>query len=130
MQKKPKGPSLKGVIIMKRREFIHFAAGATVLFGVAQSACKNSPTTPTDPSSKVFTSSSSQGHTHTITILRTEVETPPAGGISRQTSANGHTHTFTMSEAELTAVRNGTLVGVTTADSNGHSHDFTIQKWY
>jgi hypothetical protein len=43
---------------------------------------------------------------------------------------NGHTHTFTMSEAELTAVRNGTLVGVTTADTNGHSHNFTIQKWY
>jgi hypothetical protein len=115
---------------MKRREFLYSAAGATVLLGVVQSACKNSPTTPTDPSSKVFTSASTQGHTHTITILRTEVETPPAGGISRQTSANGHTHTFTMSEAELTAVRNGTTVTVTTSDTNGHSHNFTIQKWY
>ena len=115
---------------MKRREFLYSAAGAAVLLGVVPSACKNSPTTPTDPSSKVFTSASTQGHTHTITILRTEVETPPVGGISRQTSSNGHTHTFTMSEAELTAVRNGTPVGVTTADTNGHTHDFTIQKWY
>jgi len=114
---------------MKRREFLHFAAGATVLLGVVQATCKNTPTTPTDPS-MVFTSSSDQGHNHTITIQKTEIQAPPAGGISRQTSANGHTHTFTMSEAELTTVRNGTAVVVTTADSNGHSHRFTIQKWY
>ncbi len=115
---------------MKRREFLHFAAGATVLLGVVQSACKNSPTTPIDPNSRTFTSSSNQGHTHNITIQKTEIETPPAGGLSRQTSANGHTHTFTMNDAELTSVKNGTTVVVTTSDSNGHSHNFTIQKWY
>jgi hypothetical protein len=78
----------------------------------------------------VFTSSSDQGHNHTITIQKTEIQAPPAGGISRQTSANGHTHTFTMTEAELTNVKNGTPVVVTTSDSGGHSHNFTIQKWY
>jgi len=115
---------------MKRREFFHFAAGATVLLGVVQAACKNSPTTPTDPNSRVFTSSSDQGHTHTITIQKTEIEAPPTAGISRQTSANGHTHTFTMTEAQLTNVKNGTPAAITTADSNGHTHNFTIQKWY
>jgi len=115
---------------MKRREFLHFAAGATVLLGVAQAACKNTPTTPTVPDSMVFTSSSDQGHNHTITIQKTEIQAPPAGGISRQTSANGHTHTFTMTEAELTNVKNGTPVIVTTSDTGGHSHNFTIQKWY
>jgi len=113
---------------MQRREFLHFAAGATVLLGVVHAACKNSPTIPTN--AKMFTSSSEQGHAHTITIEKTEIESPPAGGISRQTSANGHTHTFTMTAVELTDVKNGTAVGVTTADSNGHSHNFTIQKWY
>ena len=113
---------------MRRREFLHFAAGATVLLGVVQAACKNSPTTPTN--AKTFTSSNEQGHTHTITIDKTEIEAPPAAGISRQTSANGHTHTFTMTAAELTNVNNGSSVGVTTSDSNGHSHTFTIQKWF
>lgn len=113
---------------MTRRDFLHFAAGATVLLGVVQAACKNSPTTPTN--AKEFTSSNEQGHTHTITIEKTEIEAPPAAGISRQTSANGHTHTFTMTAAELTNVNNGTSVGVRTADSNGHNHNFTIQKWF
>jgi hypothetical protein len=115
---------------MKRREFLHFAAGATVLLGVVQSACKNSPTTPIDPNSRTFTSSNDQGHTHNITIQKTEIEAPPASGISRQTSASGHTHTFTMNQVELTTVKNGTAVVVTTSDSNGHTHNFTIQKWY
>lgn len=113
---------------MKRRDFLSLAAGTTFLLGV-QAACKNA-TTPTDPNSKTFTSSSDQGHTHTITIQKTEVQTPPSGGISRQTSANGHTHTFTMSAAELANVNNGTSVTVTTSDSNGHTHNFAIQKWF
>lgn len=105
-------------------------AAAIVIWGFGLSACKSSSTTPTDPNSRVFTSATTQGHTHTITIQRTEIETPPTGGISRQTSANGHTHTFTMNEAELLSVKNGTPVAVTTADTNGHSHNFTISKWY
>jgi len=123
---------------MKRREFMFNSSKGrivaiivmAILVGGVQIACNNTPTTPSDPVSKVFTSSNDQGHTHTITIQRTEIETPPAGGISRQTSANGHTHTFTMTQAEMTNVKNGTSVTVTTSDSNGHSHTFTIQKWY
>jgi hypothetical protein len=115
---------------MKRRDFFSSAAGlGGALLLLAHPGCKNA-TTPTDLSSKTFTSSSSQGHTHTITIQKTEVESPPTGGISRQTSANGHTHTFTMNEAQLASVKNGTSVTVTTSDTNGHTHDFTIQKWY
>ncbi|MHB8055753.1 MAG: hypothetical protein ACYDH3_10960 [Candidatus Aminicenantales bacterium] len=101
----------------------------TILVGGTQVGCK-SPSNPTNPDSKVFTSASTQGHTHTITIQKSEIDNPPAGGISRETSANGHTHTFTMSQAELTDVKNGTAVTVTTADTNGHHHEFTIQKWY
>jgi hypothetical protein len=33
MQKRPNDPSLKGMITMKRREFLHFAAGVLILLG-------------------------------------------------------------------------------------------------
>jgi hypothetical protein len=117
---------------MKRADFLKvMGAGAlTSLAGTVLTACKSSSTTPTNPANKTFTSTSSVGHSHTITIQRTEVDTPPSAGISRETSANGHTHTFTMSAAELTTVRGGAAVTVTTADSNGHTHDFVISKWY
>lgn len=115
---------------MKKNGLLLLVAAAVILSGFVLTGCKTSSTTPTDPNSRVFTSSTDQGHTHTITIQKTEIETPPAGGISRQTSANGHTHTFTMNEAELLNVKNGTAVVVTTSDTNGHSHNFTIQKWY
>jgi hypothetical protein len=120
---------------MKRTEFLKIAGvGAlTALAGSVLTACKSSSTTPSDPNSKTFTSSAPSngaGHTHTITIQKTEIDTPPSDGISRETSANGHTHTFTMSAAELTTVKGGAPVTVTTAETNGHHHDFTISKWY
>jgi len=98
------------------------------LIGSVQTGCNSTPTSPDNLDSKTFTSSNDQGHTHTITIQKAEVET--AAGISRETSANGHTHTFTMTSAELTNVKNGAAVLITTKDSNGHNHNFTIQKWY
>ncbi len=116
---------------MQRSEFLKLmGAGAlTVLAGSVLTACK-STTSPTNPTSKTFTSTTSVGHTHTITIQRAEIDAPPSAGISRQTSANGHTHTFTMNAAELATVAGGAAVTVTTSDTNGHNHQFTISKWY
>ena len=119
---------------MKRAEFLKVMGAGTLvaLAGSAVTACKSSSTTPSNPTtSNTFTSSNVQNHTHTITIQKTEVETPPAGGISRETSsASGHTHTFTMTADDLTNVKAGTVVTVTTADTGGHTHDFVISKWY
>jgi hypothetical protein len=117
---------------MRRAEFLKVLGAGTLaaLAGSALSACKNS-TTPSDPTaSKVFTSQATQGHNHTITIAKTEVESPPTGGISRETSANGHTHTFTMTAAELATVRGRTPVDVVTGNTSGHNHIFTISRWY
>jgi len=105
----------------------------TVLLGVFQISCSKSSSTapPSNTDSKVFTSTVVSSHSHTITIQKSEIETPPTGGISRQTSSSsGHTHTFTMTEAELTNVKAGTAVVITTGVASGHQHDFTIQKWY
>ena len=119
---------------MKRAEFLKVMGAGTLvaLAGSAVTACKSSSTTPSNPTdSRMFTSSTIQNHTHTITIQKTEVETPPAGGISRETSsASGHTHTFTMTADDLANVKSGTAVNIDTAVTSAHLHTFTIQKWY
>jgi hypothetical protein len=116
---------------MTRKEFLKKGAMGLVLIpGVALlSRCKSpsSPTPTTD--SHVFTSDASPGHSHTITIQKTEVETP--SGISRETAASsGHTHTFTVTADQLNTVKGGTAVSVNTAVTGTHFHTFVIQKWY
>lgn len=96
------------------------------------SGCGSSDkSTPPSVDSKTFTSSVDASHSHTVTLTRVEVDSPPALGIQRATSVSGsHSHTFTMSPSELAAVLNGTPVVVTTSLDSGHTHRFTIQKWY
>jgi len=121
---------------MKRKDFLKMTAlGTAVGLGqLALSACKSSstPTTPPTPgTSKTFSSSTDSGHAHTVTIARTEIDTPPAGGFARDTSiSSGHSHTFTISLAQLTTVSGGGSVTVTTSVDSSHSHAFTISKWY
>ena len=91
----------------------------------------NSPTGPSNPASHVFTSSMVSGHSHTVTISKSEIETPPTAGISRQTSSSsGHTHNFIMSESQLNDVKGGTTATITTSATGAHSHTFSISKWY
>ncbi len=119
---------------MKRAEFLKVlgAGTLTAIAGSLLSACKSSTTpTPSTSDSKDFVSSSVEGHSHTITLKKTELQSPPAGGISRETTTtNGHTHTFTMSAAQLSQVNNGSVVEVDTAETSSHHHRFTIQSWY
>ena len=119
---------------MTRRDFV--SAGIVGALGVAaalsQAKCGGGPTTPDDPlAQRTFTSTSDTGHTHTITIQRSEVQTPAASGISRQTSSSSaHTHVFAMTQAELQTVLGGGSVVVTTAVADAHTHSFTITKWF
>jgi hypothetical protein len=118
---------------MRRSEFLKlFGAGALVTAAAGLAAACKSSTTPTNTvDSHTFTSTTVSGHTHTITLQKTEVAAPPAAGINRQTSSgSGHTHAFVMTQAQLQDVLAGTPVNVTTGDTSGHNHDFTITKWY
>jgi hypothetical protein len=127
---------------MKRAEFLKVLGGGSLaaLAGSVLTSCKSGTTTPTNPTSKAFTSTTANGHAHTFTVQKAEVDTPPAGGISRQTSAptdaysGNHTHAFTMTQADLTSVKNGTSVTISSGDYDAgtgpHHHDFTISKWY
>jgi hypothetical protein len=119
-------------------EFLKIAAaGAAVGLGqLALSACKGTSTPTTPATSKTFTSSITSSHTHSVSIARTEIDTPPTGGFSRDTSIySGHSHTFTISQADLATVAGGGSVSVntsteTTVYDGPHFHTFTISKWY
>jgi len=118
---------------MKRRKFLSGTLMGIigVIAGLSQWRCK-SPMSPSDPNEeKTFRSSYDDGHTHTITIKKTEIQNPPASGISRSTSSDSyHSHTFTMSQAELQMVNSGVSVSVKTGVSSGHTHTFTVTKWF
>jgi len=128
-------------MFLNRKESLMFKMSGTrvlaialllVVFGVLQMSCSKSsnPAAPHTSDFKVFTSTVVNGHSHTITIQKSELETPPVGGISRQTSvALYHSHSFAMTQAQLTAALTGPVV-ITTGITNDHTHDFTIQKWY
>lgn len=120
---------------MTRKDFLKTACGGALgaLFFMGLTNCKSpaSPETPNNPDQKTFSSTSSSGHTHTITLNRSEVENPPAAGITRQTSSSsGHTHTFSMTQTQLQSVNNSTQVSITDSVSSGHSHNYTIAKWF
>jgi hypothetical protein len=100
------------------------------LVALVQSRCSSSTTPPPPTTSKTFTSTSVNAHTHSITIDKSEVQTPGAGGISRQTSSTGHTHTFAMTQMELMTCNSGAFVVVTTSVTDLHQHTFTISKWF
>ncbi len=120
---------------MTRKDFlktssIGFLAG---IFYLSKVGCKGTPTSPdiSGIDQKVFTSSSTNGHTHTVIISQSEIENPPAGGISRSTSSSdGHTHTFSMTQAELQSVKSGNTVEVSDSVVSNHSHTYQITKWY
>ena len=99
---------------------------------VAGPACKSSTTADNPLTEKSFISTSTDSHTHGVTLWRNEIENPPSGGMARATSlVNSHIHTFAMSQSQLQSVKDGAKVDiVTSTDSTGHTHTFTIQKWF
>jgi len=119
---------------MTRKEFIKTIlmgtlGGGTALLGVKCS----SPTSPEEPNAneQTFSSSTAQGHVHSVTIQRSTIENPPSGGISMSTStSSGHTHTFSMTQQQLQNVKDGQTVTVTDSEVQNHTHDYDISKWY
>jgi hypothetical protein len=99
---------------------------------VAGSACKSSPTTPENPpDEKSFYSTTSQSHSHSVTITKLAIQSPPAEGYTHATSlVNSHVHTFSLSQAQLQSLKDGATLDVETSTDSGHSHTFTIKKWF
>jgi hypothetical protein len=72
------------------------------------------------------TSTVASGHTHTVCVPQSDLDSPPVAGRTYTTSSVGHTHTVTLSQADLGEIAAGGAVMVTTSLSNGHAHEFTI----
>jgi hypothetical protein len=119
---------------MTRKDFLKTAfggfLGAFVYLGLTNCSSPTEPEIP-DTSQNTFTSSSNSGHTHRVTISRSQVENPPAGGITlTTTSSGGHTHSFSMTQQQLQNVNNGQTVTITDSTVSGHSHQYQISKWF
>lgn len=118
---------------MTRKDYLKLA-----LVGLAACAvlaiwpgCSSYESTPPPSGGGTFVSSSVQGHTHSVTLTQSEVQTPPSGGISRATSSSqAHSHTFAITEAQLQAVNGGSTVTITDSIVQGHSHTYQIKKWF
>lgn len=109
-------------------------AALIVLFGAFLTGCSNSTTPPPSGDSHTFNSTSVNSHTHSVTLDKADVQSPPMAGITETTSSNSaHTHSIAMSQAELNTVNGGGTVTVTTGNSDvtgAHTHQFTITKWF
>jgi hypothetical protein len=96
---------------------------------VAGAACSNAITTDIPLTEKSYYSSTVNGHSHSVTILKTEIEA--AQPILRTTSlVNSHTHNVSLSQEQVQSLKNGSTVSVETTVDSGHSHTFSFSKWY
>jgi hypothetical protein len=126
---------------MTRKDFIkNGAAGILgVVAGLYQSRCSSSMS-PSDPmAQKTFESDSVNAaggsHSHSITLTKMEMQSPPGGGISRATTAasgyvTSHSHTFAMTHDQMQNIMSGRAESITTSTELSHSHVFTITKWF
>ncbi len=118
---------------MTRKEFLKMmGAGSLVGFGTFLAAKCSSSSSPSPPGqTKDFISTDVQSHTHSFTMNRSDIDSPPAGGITRDTSSSaGHSHSVTISQSELMAMQTGASETITTSNVSAHTHDFTFSKWF
>jgi len=90
-------------------------------------------TSPTVPSCDGAgdTSSSTLGHTHTVCVPLSDLDSPPARGQTYATSGaatDGHVHQITLTQEQLTVIAAGRSVGVTTTVVESHTHDFSLHE--
>jgi len=99
---------------------------ALIIF--AGQAC-SSTTSDIPFTEKSYYSTTVQGHSHSVTLYRTEIDS--AQPILRTTSlVNAHTHNVSLSQAQVQSLKDGANVNVETTVDSGHSHTFSFQKWY
>lgn len=130
---------------MDRRAFLRHS-GATLLvlpFGMFLVHCKedggegNAEADPTPPdtaprslgSNIIFTSNAMDGHSHSFTVARASIETPPTGGAFGFTTATkNHSHKLEITEEALRRASEGEISKIVTSKDMDHTHTFTIIK--
>ena len=118
---------------MERKQFLIYATTATGLLPLllTEIACDpyggDSATAGNNGVGFTLKSSSYSGHTHTVTILFSDIDAPPASSKTLITSRTTHTHRLTLSQADFQALGSGDTITRTTSTAASHSHTFTIK---
>ena len=117
---------------MERKQFLIYATTATGLLPLllTEIACDpyggDSVIAGSDDESFTLVSTSASGHTHSVRILFSDVNAPPASGKTLTTSSTTHSHTLTLSQADFQALGSGDTLTRTTSSVSSHSHTFAI----
>jgi len=118
---------------MRRKQLLKwfFAAALLGMSVLIMASCNSSESTKPADETRTFTSTTVEGHAHTVTLKKSDIQARPAEGLTMNTSSSsGHTHTFRMTKAQLDSIIGSTPVTVTTSTDSGHSHDFAISNWW
>jgi hypothetical protein len=118
---------------MTRTRFLTGGFAAVLLGGIALLAagCGSPESTVPTYATKTFTSTTVDGHFHSVTLSRSDIQALPANGLTATTtSVNSHTHTLTLTKAQCESVNNSVSVTVETSTTSGHSHSFSIANWW
>lgn len=77
----------------------------------------------------IYTTNVVGDHSHTFGIEMAALATPPTDGVMGSTSSgDGHTHTVAVVMTDLQMVGAGQTVKVTTGAASGHTHVLTLVK--
>ncbi len=118
---------------MNRREVIFRIGGILLAIPASRILMACGSDSGGNPNSLSFTSSSDDGHTHTASLLLTDISAPPVGGATKTTSLDqSHTHTVSLTEADLDSIQAGNTVTKTTSEDETpghvHTHQFAFHK--
>jgi len=115
---------------MNRREFLVRVGGTLVAVPMVLEAVScgsdSSPAAPAPTDRFSVTSTSTNGHTHRITLLCTDLT---QNGITyTSTTDSGHSHQVTIDATKLQSIAVGGTETVQNTPDGTHMHSWTIQK--
>ena len=118
---------------MERKQFLIYVTGAVGLSPLllTEIACDdsngNGGNDEGDTDNFTVTSSVDSGHSHTVKISFSDVNTPPPVNQPLQTSSSGgHTHNITLNTSDYQQLQDGQKITKTSTTVNSHTHTFLI----
>ena len=120
---------------MERKQFLIYVTGAVGLSPLllTEIACDDSYGNGGNDDGDVdnFTVASSvdnSGHSHTVKISFSDVDSPPSNDQPLQTSSiGGHTHSITLTSSDYQQLQAGQKITKTSTSVNTHTHTFLIE---
>ena len=122
---------------MERKQFLIYVTGAVGLSPLllTEIACDdsygnggNGGNNDADVDNFTVASSVDSGHSHTVKISFSDVDSPPSNDQPLQTSSSGgHTHSITLTTIDYEQLQAGQQITKTSTSSGGHKHTFMIE---